>query len=81
MTKKPTSCGNCFDKKVCPEIYINKYNDDHSLFLNQIDKIDKFEIKRLTKSICKAYKEGYINEELFEELIEYLSAFFIELIN
>jgi RNA polymerase sigma factor (sigma-70 family) len=45
---------------------------------NQIDKIDKFEIQRLTKSICKAYKAGYINEELFEELIEYLLAFFIE---
>lgn len=42
------------------------------------DKIDKKDVKNLTKALCRAYKEESIPEELFHNLIAYLLAYFIE---
>jgi len=38
----------------------------------------RMRLKIITKAICKAYKDGLINDVLFEKLIEFLLGFFLE---
>lgn len=79
--KTPISCSSCFSKKVCPQLRRENYKHEQSQvvgLLDNLEMLDKYQIKKLTKNICKAYKDGYLNEELFEKMIEYLLLYFIE---
>jgi hypothetical protein len=80
--KTPTSCGFCRNKKSCSDYHKEYDKNKTDQFSNLISYdphlCNKDEIKRITRSICKAYKDGLIEEYLFEKLIEHLLAFFLE---
>ena len=41
-------------------------------------EIDRAQIKKVTRYACTAYKEGTISQETFEQVVEFLLAFYLE---
>ncbi|MFH1154368.1 MAG: hypothetical protein V1793_11175 [Pseudomonadota bacterium] len=55
---------------------INELSNDFLPVMNS--EFDKNDLKKITKELCRSYKNGMIPEDIFHEAIEQLLAFFIE---
>ena len=54
---------------------INSLNEIYSL---DYEPINKKSIKSISKELCQSYKDGSLPENIFQQIIEHLLAYYIE---